>query len=660
MSKVFQFYGENLIFSDDMVWYNEIRKQNEQLKEKIFHDFKKKYDSYGSLDTLVERADKDASEFLIQGAEWVVSCCAKENRFDIDIDSFFDRYQKRFLRPWFEAFEEIYNKRMEIILEGEQLAEYRRQRRDARTRMIGGGFGFSGAMKGMLQAGAFNMAWGAVHGTVNLIGNGLTKIGNSIQKTMIYKDKDTLYTLEYGLEQALDEMHLCLCQILGRPGLGDTKSADVLFNNIERMPPNLVQENLMKILLTNPYKVEAYHYCLKNYGDPQGQLATMAVFFGRKKDVLPYRDELVHGDLTREKISAIADESVLATETEQLKNRMERYGVTGTPLLEACAQRAVELDLAARTVDGTEYPDRAAAAEARQNYTEVMALLGANYDAHKENAVIALHRLEGSPLKDTPFGEKYLHKVNELVVKFTEQETLQRVQTEQKTTNLLEVRAVIAHVSALQFHGEEEQKRMEYLAELRAKETDFTKQLESYQSSFAGKSGAYVFFRTFGEILAALIIVVLGFAFLAYGGFLVAAIVAFVLYRIRKQRKTAKHTLALMQEQGQTPPQALPPVSASVNEAAGTAAVGASPLLPDAVADTAPLQAYPGKKKLIAALLAFFLGGLGIHKFYLGKTIQGIIYILLCWTFIPALIAFIEGIRFLVISEETFQRVKAK
>ena len=246
------------------------------------------------------------------------------------------------------------------------------------------------------------------------------------------------------------------------------------------------------------------------------------------------------------------------------------------------------------------------------------------------------------------------------MVKFTEQETLQRVQTEQKTTNLLEVRAVIAHVSALQFHGEEEQKRMEYLAELRAKETDFTKQLESYQSSFAGKSGAYVFFRTFGEILAALIIVVLGFAFLAYGGFLVAAIVAFVLYRIRKQRKTAKHTLALMQEQGQTPPQALPPVSASVNEAAGTAAVGASPLLPDAVADTAPLQAYPGKKKLIAALLAFFLGGLGIHKFYLGKTIQGIIYILLCWTFIPALIAFIEGIRFLVISEETFQRVKAK
>ncbi|MBD5026854.1 NINE protein, partial [Xanthomonas citri pv. citri] len=34
------------------------------------------------------------------------------------------------------------------------------------------------------------------------------------------------------------------------------------------------------------------------------------------------------------------------------------------------------------------------------------------------------------------------------------------------------------------------------------------------------------------------------------------------------------------------------------------------------------------KNKIVAALLAFFFGGLGIHKFYLGRVGQGILYIL--------------------------------
>jgi TM2 domain-containing membrane protein YozV len=35
------------------------------------------------------------------------------------------------------------------------------------------------------------------------------------------------------------------------------------------------------------------------------------------------------------------------------------------------------------------------------------------------------------------------------------------------------------------------------------------------------------------------------------------------------------------------------------------------------------------KSKIVAALLAFFLGFIGIHKFYLGKTKAGVIHIVL-------------------------------
>lgn len=48
--------------------------------------------------------------------------------------------------------------------------------------------------------------------------------------------------------------------------------------------------------------------------------------------------------------------------------------------------------------------------------------------------------------------------------------------------------------------------------------------------------------------------------------------------------------------------------------------------------------------KIIYILLAFFLGSFGIHKFYEGKNIKGVIYLLLCWTFIPGLLGIIEAI----------------
>ncbi len=48
--------------------------------------------------------------------------------------------------------------------------------------------------------------------------------------------------------------------------------------------------------------------------------------------------------------------------------------------------------------------------------------------------------------------------------------------------------------------------------------------------------------------------------------------------------------------------------------------------------------------KLAYVLIALLFGGIGIHKFYSGKVGLGIVYLLFCWTFIPAIIALIEAI----------------
>lgn len=61
-----------------------------------------------------------------------------------------------------------------------------------------------------------------------------------------------------------------------------------------------------------------------------------------------------------------------------------------------------------------------------------------------------------------------------------------------------------------------------------------------------------------------------------------------------------------------------------------------------------------GKSRVAAALFALLLGGLGVHKFYLGQIGMGIVYVLFCWTFIPSIIAFIEGIILLTQTDQVF------
>jgi TM2 domain-containing membrane protein YozV len=61
-----------------------------------------------------------------------------------------------------------------------------------------------------------------------------------------------------------------------------------------------------------------------------------------------------------------------------------------------------------------------------------------------------------------------------------------------------------------------------------------------------------------------------------------------------------------------------------------------------------------GHSKIAAALFAMFLGGFGVHKFYLGRAGQGIFYLLFFWTFIPSIVAFIEGIVYLTMDDAEF------
>jgi len=82
---------------------------------------------------------------------------------------------------------------------------------------------------------------------------------------------------------------------------------------------------------------------------------------------------------------------------------------------------------------------------------------------------------------------------------------------------------------------------------------------------------------------------------------------------------------------------------------------------------TDPITEEEKSKKIIAGILAILLGGLGIHKFILGYTTEGIITIcvtlgvglITCGVALPlmGIIGIVEGIIYLTKSDEEFVRI---
>jgi TM2 domain-containing membrane protein YozV len=82
------------------------------------------------------------------------------------------------------------------------------------------------------------------------------------------------------------------------------------------------------------------------------------------------------------------------------------------------------------------------------------------------------------------------------------------------------------------------------------------------------------------------------------------------------------------------------------------------PLAAQPTAPPAPAPDLSDRNKYVAALLAFFLGPLGIHRFYLGRTGSAVVMLVLSCTIVGLLIsapwALVDMIRYLFMSDREF------
>lgn len=246
------------------------------------------YTEYRDMDHFIEHIEEDLGAFYDKGITEINAILSTAGIFGItdeELDGDINRYC-RHLGPVLDAVIGQYDK---IIANQKGKSEYRQRRKASRGRVIGGGFGVSGAVKGMATAGAMNMATGAVHSVGNTFGEIGSAIGAASQKDSLFKSPSLRYKLGLALSRDIEDMHLVVIDLLNeKSGLplcrytrADEERAQKIQSDLEtkRIDSDSIEDAIVSMLTIYPFDAAYYRTAIKVNSERTEGLKAVASYF---------------------------------------------------------------------------------------------------------------------------------------------------------------------------------------------------------------------------------------------------------------------------------------------------------------------------------------------------------------------------------------------
>lgn len=377
----------SITVSPERISYNSIRLRYQRLAEAAAENFASKFTAtFKNMDDIHNKCTEQFIPMLRETAEIAVQDIVAHGIYDIDLELFGD-YMGNHV-TWDEDFAVIDDKYMGIVLKADELDAYRTQRRESRGRWVGGGFGFSGAVKGAMQAGAMNIATGAVHSLFNLTAKGISAVGDAIKKNELYSDPSTKATLVEAVYRSILSVHFALIDAINdkQPGTvtgavndEDDAKAMRLVQNVEagRLPETSIQQVLLQALALNPYNEAIYRLWLQKFGDPSGELDAVESFFGIAVSTKAEQDLIDARKATLDFSTSEACDTSLATLAAYAQSINYRHFDKECAAILAIKEAHEQ---AKRTHAGVVYPTIEAAEIAKD--AETRTVRGITYDTH--------------------------------------------------------------------------------------------------------------------------------------------------------------------------------------------------------------------------------------------------------------------------------------
>lgn len=154
--------------------------------------------NYGSLDIFLQRANGEVQALFEQADRKAVDFLTHNGLYSYNIDVV-RRWTNGYRGRWAALLGDISKAHRQIEREANAEINYRADRKANRGRVVGGGFGFSAAVDGMLTAGAINAATGLLHSAFNGVGNAMTNIERGAQKQRIFGSSEVKEEIRIAL-----------------------------------------------------------------------------------------------------------------------------------------------------------------------------------------------------------------------------------------------------------------------------------------------------------------------------------------------------------------------------------------------------------------------------------------------------------------------------
>lgn len=294
MSK-FTLFGQDIEFSEAadryIKWYQAISPAIQGAS----NDFVSYYENCDNISDVLDGYSKILVSITY---DWAIEPLFKTllniGIYDVNEDNFQDEcWDLSGAEKYFDQIADAYNE----IAEGlEDAKSYRAERKASRGRVVGGGFGVGGALKGMATAGAMNAVAGLGHSLVNGIGNIASSIEASSAKKSLYNSNDTMQTLARGVRECIIDIYFAYHDFINEckdeawfdGSSFDTEKSDTLLANSSAVPKDKRKELLIKAFIFCPFNEDLLRHIFLNSEEERENIFKVA-----KKYKVDLNDDLL-------------------------------------------------------------------------------------------------------------------------------------------------------------------------------------------------------------------------------------------------------------------------------------------------------------------------------------------------------------------------------
>ena len=384
--------GNMVTISNDMENERYLLSTTDEYIESVNETFDEWYAAQGSCYGIVEETDNLYNGSIVPLINIGIDILNAQGVYSLDEDSFYDKYVKKFhlTEHVFEVVRSMQKAVEAVNIRQEEEEMYRQARKAGRGRVVGGGFGLGGAIKGMAQAGMMNAASGIAHSAFNAVGNVGSGIAASSDKAAIYKKykeplktalMQDLYDIRNAIRTALQKEAGIVCKYVTD---SEYDKAKAIWNNyrLGRIPAEKKKEQIIEALTLNPYSIEIYDSIWEDYGDENGELRKMATYFGIPLEqqiaeiAEQYGDDLftkncsLYEESFDKKTAAVQIENQIKATLDELVQYCKRQTISEDNIskIAQCKQLLEEIDIEVRTVKGVTYDTRELAENVRKDF----------------------------------------------------------------------------------------------------------------------------------------------------------------------------------------------------------------------------------------------------------------------------------------------------